>query len=58
MSFDEKNDDYRRIFYFKTGVPDLNLLSWEIDEDFDGWVVKKLDEYGEAASNSFYYNSN
>lgn len=55
---DRKNDDYVDIFYLKTGVPDLNLLSWEIDEDFDGWVVKKLDEYGEAASNSFYYNSN
>ena len=56
MSFDEKNDDYGRIFYFKTGVPDLNLLSWEIDEEYDDWNTRSLDHYKDAATYSLKYN--
>lgn len=55
---DEKNNDYIKILYLKTGVPDLSLLSWEIGEDFDGWNIRNehLNEYGDAATYSFKYN--
>ena len=55
---DEKNDDYIKIFYWKTGVPDLNLLSWEVGEDFDGWSIRNehLNEYGDANTYTYKYN--
>jgi hypothetical protein len=56
MSFDEKNDDYGRIFYFKTGVPDLNLLNWKMVSDIDEWDTRSLDPYKDAATYSFKYN--
>lgn len=53
---DEKNDDYVKIFYWKTGVPNLNLLSWEVREDFDGWSIYSLNDYKDARTYTYKYN--
>ena len=54
---DKKNDDYTKIFYYKTGVPNLNLLSSEIRADFDGWNYRgDLSSYLALREDMVYYN--
>lgn len=57
ISYDEKDDGYYiSICCFKTGVPNLNLLSWEVQEDFDGWSFHSLDHYKDASTYTYKYN--
>ena len=53
---DEKNDEKIKIFYWKTGVPDLNLLSWKVYGDYDMWNTRSLNRYGDANTYTYKYN--
>ena len=39
------NDDFRFELTTKTGVPDINSLKWEIDEDRDTWNERNFNQY-------------
>ena len=45
-----------QIFYLKTGVPNLNLLSWKVKRDFDEWSRRSLDQYKDANTYKYKYN--
>lgn len=34
---DKEKDDFLNIFYYSTGVPDINLLSYKVVSDIDDW---------------------
>lgn len=43
-NYDEKNDDFRFVVTAKTGIPDINLLSWKISEE-DNWNNRDYSQY-------------
>ena len=51
-----RQDDYYATFFHKTGVPNLEQVSWENGTDFDGWDVRDLREYSYIGNSSLQYN--
>ena len=55
---DPQNDSYVKFFYYKTGCPDLNLLSWKVIVESDDWNKRENLSNYRADIGDFRYDIN